>query len=119
MRYEFNGHLVENDRIDLVSYEIVDKYPKIPLEKAKEIAMLEGGISNNADLEIKFNRLYNIMLVMKAEINVIKEVYCDLIILLKNNIDNSNSTFYYSIVSELTNFLNNERDFPYLNEFLS
>ena len=63
MNFEYNGHLLENDRIALVAKEIVDYYPQISIEKAKEAAMLEGKISSKKTIDDEFNRLYNLMLV--------------------------------------------------------
>ncbi len=45
MKFEYNGNLLEVDRIILVSNEIINKYPKIVIDKAKESAMIEGRIS--------------------------------------------------------------------------
>ena len=44
MKYEYNGHLLEEERINLVVKEIVEKYPLVSVERAKEVAMLEGRI---------------------------------------------------------------------------
>ena len=63
MMFEYNGNLLEVDRINLVAKEITDKYPQISIEKAKEAAMLEGKISSNKTVNDELNRLYNIMLV--------------------------------------------------------
>ena len=63
MDYEYNGNLLEEDRINLVANEIINKYSQISLEKAKEAAMLEGKISNTKTVNDELNRLYNIMLV--------------------------------------------------------
>ena len=65
MDFEYNGNLLEDDRINLVANEIVNKYSQISFEKAKEVAMLEGKISNSKTVNDELNRLYNIMLVKK------------------------------------------------------
>ena len=52
MDFEYNGNLLEDDRINLVANEIVNKYPKISIEKAKEAALLEGKISSNKTINI-------------------------------------------------------------------
>ena len=53
MEYKYNGNLLEEDRIDLVANEIIMKYPEININNAKEIAMLEGRISEDKNLEIQ------------------------------------------------------------------
>ena len=63
MDFEYNGNLLEDDRINLVANEIVNKYSQISLEKAREAAMLEGKISDYKTINDELNRLYNIMLV--------------------------------------------------------
>ena len=117
MYYEYNGNLLENDRIDLVSQEIVHKYPQISIEQAKKAAMLEGKISNGKNFDIQFNRLYNIMLIVSDDINNVRVVYDDLINLLENVNNNEKIGYYYDIAREILNYLKGEREFPYLDEF--
>lgn len=117
MRYEYNGNLLEEDRIDLVANEIINKYPMIDINKAREIAMLEGKISDNKSTEMEFNRLYNIMLVIKEDKNLVKTIYIDLVELLKNNKSDEKITFYSKIALEIVNYLIGDREFPYLDEF--
>ncbi len=117
MKYEYNGNLLEEDRINLVAKEIITKYPQINLKQAKEIAMLEGKISTDCNLDTRFNRLYNIMLVMNNDINLVKIIYSDLINILKNNQNDVKFDYYYNVALEINNFLKKERNFPYLDEF--
>ena len=117
MEYKYNGNLIEEDRIDLVANEIIMKYPKIDINNAKEIAMLEGRISENKNLEIQFNRMYNIILIEKDNNDIIKEVYSDLVDILKKNTDDDNFDYYYAITVEIVNYIMGNREFPYMNEF--
>lgn len=116
MEYKYNGNLLEEDRIDLVTNEIIMKYPKIDINNAKEIAMLEGRISENKNLEIQFNRMYNIILIEKDNNDIIKEVYSDLVDILKKNTDDDNFDYYYAITVEIANYIMGSREFPYMNE---
>ena len=116
MNYEYNGHLLENDRINLVANEIISKYSEINLEQAKKIAMLEGKISTEATLDIKFNRLYNIILITKDNKELARNVYNDLIDLLQSN-GNDEKINYYAICCDIALFFMNEREFPDLNEY--
>lgn len=117
MEYEYNGNLLECDRINLVTNEIVNKYPLIAINKAKEAAMLEGKISIDKNVEMQFNRLYNIMLVTQDNKQIVKDVYVDLVELLKNNKNDGKIRYYSLIALNIANFLTNQREFPYLDEF--
>lgn len=117
MEYEYNGNLLECDRINLVTNEIVNKYPLIAINKAKEAAMLEGKISIDKNVEMQFNRLYNIMLVTQDNKQIVKDVYVDLVELLKNNKNDGKIRYYSLIALNIANFLTNRREFPYLDEF--
>lgn len=117
MKYEYNGNLLECDRINLVINEIVNKYPLIDINKAKEVAMLEGKISIDKNVEMQFNRLYNIMLVTQDNKQIVKDVYVDLVELLKNNKNDGKIRYYSLIALNIANFLTNQREFPYLDEF--
>ena len=57
MHFEYNGNLLEDDRINLVANEIVNKYSQISFERAKEAAMLEGKISSPKTVNDELNRL--------------------------------------------------------------
>ncbi len=117
MKYEYNGNLLEEDRINLVANEIINVYHKIPIDKAKEIAMLEGKISTDCNLEIVFTRLYNIMLIMSSDKSIVKRVYIDLFNILNANQNARKIDYYYQVLEEIYNFLNGERIFPLLDEF--
>lgn len=117
MKYEYNGHLLEDDRINLVANEIINKYPHINIDKAKEAAMLEGKISTAKTFEMEFNRLYNIMLVISDDKKSIKNIYLDLINLLNNNQFVEKNNYYHNIALEIALFLVDEREFPIFNEF--
>ena len=77
MDFEYNGNLLEDDRINLVANEIVNKYSQISLEKAREAAMLEGKISDYKTINDELNRLYNIMLVNSDNKEIVIIVYKD------------------------------------------
>lgn len=117
MKYEYNGNLLEEDRIALVTKEIIASYPEIEIEQAKEAAMLEGKISTPPDIKMKFERLYNIILVLRNDVMKIKNPYNDLVQLINSNNNDENINYYYNITLEIANFLMNKRDFPFLEEF--
>ena len=120
MQYEYNGNLLEEDRINLVANEIITAYPEMPINKAKEIAMLEGKITTNCNLEMVFTRLYNIMLIMSNDKSIVKKVYLDLFNILNVNVNQNDEKidYYYQVLEEIYNFLNSERTFPSLDEFI-
>lgn len=117
MKFEYNGNLSEEDRIHNVIRDIVCKYPEISTDQAREIALLEGRISEDYNVQMNFNRLYNIMLVLNQDINLVKKVYLDLVSLLTNNRDDKRIEYYYNVTLEISKYLNYERDFPFLDEF--
>ncbi len=110
MRFEYNGNLLEEDRINLVAKEIIDKYPQISIEKAQKAAMLEGKISEPKTLNDELNRLYNIMLVNSDNKNIVTLIYIDYLILLTENTPIYSNHIYLS--EEINNFLQNYNDFP-------
>ena len=116
MKYEYNGNLIENDRINNVASDIISLYPEITINEANEIALLEGKISEDKNLDMQFNRLYNIMLVMQDNKNIVKVVARDLIDILNDNKNDYNIKYYYNIAYQILRYLSNERDFPYIDE---
>lgn len=117
MKFEYNGNLLEEDRIDLVASEIKEKYSQISREKAKEAAMLEGKISHKKTLIDELNRLYNIMFVTKDEKNIFLIVYSDFLNILNNTEFNETTNKYYLIAEQISNYLQKEADFPYASDF--
>ena len=115
MIFEYNGNLLEEDRINLVVKEITSKYPQISIEKAKEAAMLEGKISSNKTVDDELNRLYNIMLVNSENKNTVTLIYKDFLKLLKeNNVEDNN---YIYLAEGINNYLQNYAEFPFLNDY--
>ena len=116
MDFEYNGNLLEDDRINLVANEIINKYPKVSLEKAKEAAMLEGKISSPKTVNDELNRLYNIMLVNSDNKEIVSIVYKDFLNLLNsNNIEKDN--IYLNLVEGINAYLQNYTDFPFLSDY--
>jgi len=116
MMFEYNGNLLEEDRINLVAKEITDKYPQISIEKAKEAAMLEGKISSNKTVNDELNRLYNIMLVNCESKNIVTLIYKDFLKLLKEeHIEEDNNYIY--LVEGINNYLQNYAEFPFLSDY--
>lgn len=115
MIFEYNGNLLEEDRINLVVKEITSKYPQISIEKAKEAAMLEGKISSNKTVDDELNRLYNIMLVNSENKNIVTLIYKDFLKLLKeNNVEDNN---YIYLAERINNYLQNYAEFPFLSDY--
>lgn len=117
MKYEYNGHLLEEERVNLVAQEITNKYPKISYGKAKDIARLEDSISSEPSLKMEFNRLYNIIVVMQDDLGIVKKIFIDLTEVINKYKDDTNLKYYYDIMKELMGFIKKERLFPYLEEF--
>ena len=76
MKYNYNGNLTFEERIEEVSIDIIKKYNNISIEDAMVIASLEGPITTCVTDEIKFKRLYNIIFVINS---MYDEVYKDIL----------------------------------------
>ncbi len=111
MKYEYNGNLLEDERINLVANEIISAYPQISFDNAKEAAMLEGKISTDKNFEMEFNRLYNIITIMKNDKNIVRIIYKDLVNLLVSNKEHEKISYYYEIALNISNFLMDRGDF--------
>ena len=79
MEYSYNGNLLAEDRIIEVAKDIQKEYPEISFELAKNIATLEAPITTEANDEIRFRRLYNILFFTQNNTIVKKKVIDDLI----------------------------------------
>ncbi len=117
MDFEYNGNLLEDDRINLVAKEITSKYSKIDLEKAKEAAMLEGRISDTKTTDDELNRLYNIMLVNSDNKNVVLIVYKDFLETLKKNYNEGKENNYVYLVDDINAYLDGNTEFPFISDY--
>ena len=99
MKYEYNGNLLEEDRVLLVAKEIMSKYPEITFLQAQMTARLEGYISDNVTPDDKLNRLYNIMLINQNDKKLISKVYQD----------------YIRISNMLKDYIEGYTSFPFVN----
>ena len=118
MKFEYNGNLLEEDRINLVSKEIIDKYPDITIDNAKKAAMLEGKISNKKTPQDELNRLYNIMLVNSDDnYELVSRVYKDYLHIINTNY-NIENTMYVEITKDIVSYLCGFSDFPMLSDYL-
>ena len=115
MNYDYNGNLLENERIDLVAKEIINKYPQITIEKAKEAAMLEGKISKDKTIYDELNRLYNIMLVSSDDKNIVAIIYKDYLDLLNNSYLEEDT--YFNLAKGIEDYLKAYAEFPNISEY--
>ena len=116
MKYEYNGNLLEEDRIKQVAEEIVTKYPNIDLEKAKRIAMLEGKITDHLTAEDELNRLYNTMLINNDNKEIVMQVYNDFVNTIKNNYNKENITKYIDLIDEIISYFQDYNEFPIISD---
>ena len=116
MDFEYNGNMIENDRIEMVALEIIKKYPQISIENARDIAMLEERISEDKNIKMQFNRLYNIMLIMQSDKTLVKLVCADLIDILKKAEDKVDLKYYFDVAFQILKYISDERSFPFLDE---
>lgn len=115
MKYEYNGNLLEEDRVLLVANEIVEKYPEINFLLTQMAARLEGYISSKVTPDDKLNRLYNIMLVNQNNKELITKVYHDYTGILKFELSNIKNSKYITIGKILNDFIEGYCAFPFMN----
>ena len=117
MDFEYNGNLLEEDRINLVANEIVNKYPQVSFENAKEAAMLEGKIDKYNSLSNVLTRLYNIMLVNSDNRELVSIVYKDYLETVRDNgvPDDENKDNYIDIINGIADYLTNYAKFPIID----
>ncbi len=115
MKFEYNGNLLEDERISLVANEIINKYPQVSIEKAKEAAMLEGKISKDKTVNDELNRLYNIMVVNCDNKNIVSLIYKDFLNVFKNsNLEDNN---YIYLINGINDYLQSYAEFPFLSDY--
>ncbi len=117
MNFEYNGNLLEEDRINLVANEIINKYSQINIEKAKEAAMLEGKISNPKTIHDELDRLYNIMLVNSDNKTIVSLIYKDFLSLLNNSNFKEDLNCYINLVDGINGYFQNYTEFPFINDY--
>ena len=122
MNYEYNGNLLEEDRIELVANEIINKYSMISLDKAKQAATLEGKISSHKTTDDELNRLYNIMLVNSDDKEIVSIIYKDFLETLKSCVINSkqietDKRIYINLVDGINSYFKNNTEFPLFSDY--
>lgn len=115
MKYEYNGNLLEEDRVLLVANEIMAKYPEINFLKAQMIARLEGYISNKVTADDKLNRLYNIMVINRDDKGLILKVYQDYLNIVKSEQSKIKNYKYITISDMLKDYMEGYTSFPFIN----
>lgn len=120
MEFEYNGHLLEEEKNIQVANEIITKYPNIDFDKALKIASLEDKITTKKTPEIELNRLYNILLLTINNNNIHNEVYKDIKKAYNNYLNNNEykNSKMDDIMTELILFEERKRNkFPLISEF--
>ena len=115
MKFQYNGHLNEDERINLVAHEIIKAYPKISLQTAMEAALFEGKISTPKNSNMELQRLYNIMLLNQLNKNSNLLVFRDYLNILKNNINSDIKDIYYDIVDRIKKYFDTNSSFPIIS----
>lgn len=115
MKYEYNGNLLEEDRVLLVAKEIMSKYPELNFLQAQMTARLEGYISDEVTPDDKLNRLYNIMLINQNDKKLISKVYRDYTGILKSELNQIKNYKYITISNMLKDYIEGYTSFPFVN----
>lgn len=116
MKYEYNGHLTLEERIDLISKEITHKYPKINIETAKIIATIESPITTKPNILNHFMRLYNILFIIQKNKLLFSDISKDLINTYQYYTQHNKNEKIDTIMLETFNYLTNKTKYlPYIN----
>ena len=118
MKFEYNGNLLEKERVNLVADEITKKYPMISTEKAKEAAMLEGRISSDKTNEDELCRLYNIMLVNRDDKKTVIEVFRDFYNVVKDCYNKGIESIYLKVYEDIFEYLRGNLEFPFISDYI-
>ena len=118
MKYEYNGNLLEDERIELVINEITDKYPMVTLDKAKSAALMEGRISSKKTNEDELCRLYNIMLVNSDNKKIVAEVFKDYSNVVIDCYRKGIKSDYLQLVDGIYDYLNGIIEFPIISDYI-
>lgn len=86
MKFEYNGHLTFEERVEEVSKDIISKYKEIDIETAKKAAALESPITTNVNDEIVIRRLYNLALLNKDNEVIKNKIVYDMLDYYKDKI---------------------------------
>ena len=105
MEFEYNGNLLEEERVNLVANEITKKYSDISIEKAREAARLEGRISEEKTNEDELCRLYNIMLVNRDDKRTVIEVFRDFYNVVKDCYNKGIESNYLKVYEDIFEYL--------------
>ncbi len=116
MKFEYNGHLSEPERITQVAQEIISKYPRVTISSAIEAAFLEGRISEEKTFNNELNRLYNIMLTNSNNKQVVEEIYHDYLKLIGNN-QTEDDYQYVNLIIPITEYLQGYTEFPIIADY--
>ena len=114
MRFEENSNCDFEEKVNLVTKEIIDVYPDISSEKAKEIAILDETINKPANNDTKFVRYYYMLLVLNQNPHYKKEFFSKMFDLINLGLEDEK---LYFLFTEVYNFMSGRRlDYPMISE---
>lgn len=114
MRFEENSHCTFDERVEMVSMEIIDAYPAIRIEDAVNIAILDEPINRPADNDVKFMRYYYMLLVLHRQIELRNAIYVEMSKLEKIGLNDGK---LLNLMNEIEKYILGERiDFPIISE---
>lgn len=116
MKYEYNGHLTLEERINNISQEIIKTYPEIDTKTAETIATIEHPITTEPSYLNHFARLYNILFIVQKNKVLFNNIFKDLIKTYQKYIQNNKNEKIDTIMLEIFAYVNNKTQYlPYIN----
>lgn len=117
MRFKYNSDCTLEERIELVSKEIIDEYHEIPIEIAKKIATIDDPIDDKLTNDDVFKRYYKILLFLNKEQPIYYQVLKDMYEVYCKGLKDERLV---AVMQEIMKYVNKERfNFPLLSEFYS
>lgn len=114
MKFKYNSDCTFKERVELVSKEIVDEYPKISIDDAKKIAAFDNPIDDKLTLDDKFYRYYMMLLVIQKNHPEYIRVLNDAFDIYNKGLQDDKLN---KLMFEIIKYNNGERpDFPIISE---
>lgn len=115
MKFEYNSDCTFEERVELVTKEIMEEYPNISLECAQNAAVIDDPIDDKINNNHIFKRYYNVLLTLDKKDPIFNQVCNDLLRIYQSGISDNK---LICLMDELMKYVNNRRStMPLLSEF--
>ena len=114
MRFEETSLCSFEEKIEIVTKEILDVYPNISKDNAIAIAKLDEPFSGVANNDIKFMRYYYMLLVLNDNLEMRSIIFSEMQNLISEGIEDEK---LFQLMDEINRYMYKEREnFPIISE---